>query len=48
MRNIGFGPDLRTPGATLRHTFDVVENQMYFLQVWSENSTAGDYSMIVE
>jgi hypothetical protein len=48
MRNIGFGPDLRTPGATLRHTFDVVENQMYFLQVWSENSTAGDYSLIVE
>jgi tetratricopeptide (TPR) repeat protein len=48
MRNIGFGPDLRTPGATLRHTFDVVENQTYYLQVWSENSTSGDYSLIVE
>ena len=48
MRNIGFGPDIRTPGATLRHTFDVVENQTYYLQVWSENSTAGDYSLIVE
>jgi hypothetical protein len=48
MRNIGFGPDIRTPGATLRHTFDVVENQMYYLQVWPENGTAGDYSLIVE
>jgi hypothetical protein len=48
MRNTGFGPDIRTPGATLRHTFDVVENQTYYLQVWSENNTAGDYSLIVE
>jgi hypothetical protein len=48
MRNIGFGPDIRTPGATLRHTFDVVENQTYYLQVWSENNTAGEYSLIVE
>jgi len=47
-RNTGFGPDIRTPGATLRHSFDVVENQMYFIQVWSENSTAGDYAIIVE
>jgi hypothetical protein len=48
MRNTGFGPDIRTPGATLRHTFEVVENQTYFLQVWSENSSAGDYTLIVE
>lgn len=48
MRNTGFGPDIRTPGATLRHTFDVVENQTYYLQVWSENNTSGDYSLIVE
>ena len=26
MRNSGFGPDIRTPGATLRHTLEVVEN----------------------
>jgi hypothetical protein len=48
MRNTGFGPDIRTPGATLRHSFDVVENQTYYVQVWSENSTAGDYSLIIE
>jgi hypothetical protein len=48
MRNIGFGPDVRTPGADLRHSFDVVENQTYFLQVWSENGTAGGYSLAIE
>jgi hypothetical protein len=48
MRNIGFGPDVRTPGASLRHSFDVLENQTYYLQVWSENSTAGEYTLIVE
>ncbi|HKA00357.1 MAG TPA: hypothetical protein VKE70_27790 [Candidatus Solibacter sp.] len=47
-RNTGFGPDIRTPGASLRHSFDVVENQMYYIQVWSENSTAGDYAILVE
>ena len=48
MRNIGFGPDIRTPGAHLRHSFDVVESQMYYLQVWSENNTAGEYSLTIE
>jgi tetratricopeptide (TPR) repeat protein len=48
MRNTGFGPDIRTPGAHLRHSFDVVENQMYYIQVWAENNTAGEYSVTIE
>jgi tetratricopeptide (TPR) repeat protein len=48
MRNTGFGPDIRTPGAHLRHSFDVVESQMYYIQVWSENNTAGEYSVTIE
>jgi hypothetical protein len=48
MRNIGFGPDVRTPGADLRHSFEVVEHQTYYLQVWSEGSTAGAYSLTIE
>jgi len=48
MRHIGFGPDVRTPGASLRHAFEVAENQIYFVQVWSENSTAGEYSLTIE
>jgi len=48
MRNIGFGPDIRTSGAHLRHSFEVVESQMYYLQVWSQNNTAGEYSLTIE
>ena len=48
MRSSGFGPDVRTPGLNLRHTMDVQENQIYFLQVWSQSDTAGDYSLIIE
>jgi len=48
MRNIGFGPDVRTAGANLRHSFDVVENQTYYVQVWSESNTSGEYSLTIE
>ena len=47
-RSSGFGPDVRTPGLNLRHTMEVQENQIYFIQVWSQANTAGDYSLIVE
>jgi hypothetical protein len=47
-RSSGFGPDVRTPGLNLRHTMDVRENQTYFIQVWSQANTAGEYSLIVE
>jgi hypothetical protein len=48
MRSSGFGPDVRTPGMNLRHIMEVRENQVYFIQVWSQANTAGDYSLIVE
>jgi hypothetical protein len=48
MRSSGFGPDVRTPGRPLRHTLEVQANQTYFIQVWSQANTAGDYSLIVE
>jgi hypothetical protein len=44
----GFGPDIRTPGASLRHTIQVQENQTYYIQVWSQANSAGDYSLTVE
>ena len=44
----GFGPDIKTPGGSLRHSLEVVENQIYFLQVWSQATTAGKYSLMVE
>jgi tetratricopeptide (TPR) repeat protein len=46
-RNTGFAPDVRTGGANLRHTMAVQENQTYFLQVWSQASTSGKYTLTV-
>ena len=48
MRSSGFGPDVRTPGLPLRHTMEVQQNQIYFIQVWSQANTSGNYSLIVE
>jgi hypothetical protein len=48
MRSSGFGPDVRTPGRNLRHTMEIQQNQVYFIQVWSQANTAEDYSLIVE
>ena len=48
MRSSGFGPDVRTPGWDLRHTMDVLENQIYFIQVWSQSNTSGAYTVTVE
>jgi hypothetical protein len=46
-RHSGFGPDVK-PGAGLRHTIEVLENQTYYLQVWSQSETAGSYTLIVQ
>ncbi len=48
MRSSGFGPDIKTPGGNMRHTLEVVENLIYFLQVWSQSNTAGKYTLSVE
>ena len=47
-RSSGFGPDVRNPGQNLRHTLQVLENQVYYIQVWSQANTAGDYTLLVE
>jgi hypothetical protein len=48
MRSSGFGPDVKTKGGNLRHTLEVLENQIYFLQVWSQHDSTGAYSILVE
>jgi hypothetical protein len=47
-RSSGFGPDVRIPGANLRHTLEVLANQTYYIQIWSQGNTAGAYSFIIE
>ncbi len=47
-RSSGFGPDIKIPGGNLSHTMEVLENQTYFLQVWSRFNSAGAYSLLVE
>lgn len=46
-RNIGFGPDVRTPGQNLRHNMAVEAHQTYFLQVWSQGRSSGEYTLTV-
>ena len=48
MRSSGFGPDVRTPGADLEHSFEVAANQKYFIQVWSQADTTGEYTLKIE
>lgn len=46
-RNTGFGPDVRTRGASLHHTMHVEEHQTYYLQVWPQALSFGKYAMTV-
>jgi hypothetical protein len=48
MHSSGFGPDVTSPGAGLRHTIAVEEGKVYNLQVWSKGDTAGSYTLIVQ
>ena len=47
-RNTGFGPDVRTPGASLHHTIEVQEHQTYYLQVWSQALSFGKYTLTIQ
>lgn len=47
-RNTGFGPDIRTPGASLHHTIEVQEHQTYYVQVWSQALTFGKYTLTIQ
>jgi hypothetical protein len=44
----GFGPDVRTPGGNLKHAMEVRDGQTYYVQVWSQSQTAGEYTLKVE
>jgi hypothetical protein len=46
-RNTGFGPDVRTAGASLRHTMAVEAHQTYYLQVWGQARSSGAYTLTV-
>jgi hypothetical protein len=48
MRSTGFGPDVRVRGGNLEHSMEVEEGKKYFLQVWSQADTAGEYTLRVE
>jgi hypothetical protein len=43
----GFGPDVRTPGGNLKHAIEVQDGQTYYIQVWSQSRTAGEYTLTV-
>jgi len=47
-RNTGFGPDVRVPGGSLRHMLQVEEHRTYFLQVWSQARSSGEYTITVK
>jgi tetratricopeptide (TPR) repeat protein len=46
-RNTGFGPDVRTAGGSLRHTMAVEAHRTYYLQVWGQARSSGEYTLTV-
>ena len=44
----GFGPDVKTPGASLHHVMQVQEQTTYYIQVWSQGKSSGAYSLLVQ
>ncbi len=48
MRTSGFGPDVDRPGGSLHYTIPVQSGLTYYLQVWPQRKTSGDYSLIVQ
>jgi tetratricopeptide (TPR) repeat protein len=48
MRFSGFGPDVRASGASLHHTMKVEQGRTYYLQVWPQGISSGEYSLTVE
>jgi hypothetical protein len=46
-RTSGFGPEVRVPGSDLKHRLEVEANKTYYLQVWAQNSSSGNYTLTV-
>ncbi len=47
-RNLGFGPEVRKPGASLHHSIAVEKDKTYYVQVFSQAGSAGAYTIRVE
>jgi hypothetical protein len=47
-RFIEFGPDVRTAGGNLKHSFLVEDGKSYYVQVWSQANNGGAYSLTVK
>ena len=47
-RMLGFGPDVRKPGAPLHHTMAVQEGSTYYVQVWPQQKTSGGYTLKIQ
>jgi hypothetical protein len=48
MANNGFGPKLSAPGSDLRFSMKAESGKTYYIQVWSQSKTAGDYSLTIK
>jgi len=46
-RFAGFGPEVRTAGAGLKHALPVEEGRTYYLQVWPRGNSRGAYRLTV-
>lgn len=47
-RLTGFGPDVTNAGGPLEHVMQVQQGNTYYVQVWSQGRTAGNYSLKIE
>ena len=48
MTNSGFGPKLTAPGSDLHFSMKVESGKTYYIQVWGQSKTAGEYSLTVK
>jgi hypothetical protein len=48
MTNNGFGPKLTAPGSDLHFSMKVESGKTYYIQVWGQSKTAGDYSLTIK
>ncbi|MGD0870840.1 MAG: hypothetical protein ABSB88_14880 [Bryobacteraceae bacterium] len=48
MTNSGFGPKLTAPGSGLRFSMKVESGKTYYIQIWGQSRTAGDYSLTIK
>jgi hypothetical protein len=48
MTNSGLGPTLKVPGSDLHFSMNVESGKTYYIQVWGQSKTAGDYSLTIK